>query len=504
MLALRSRKVYVLQWIKRSVARQAGVIVAGALSTAALFIWFLGKSAVLPALPVRVFMVGLACIVPAATLFAAWVTERLVGSRLAHLAEVIDGAGPHDDLARIRDLGADEVGAIGHAVNRLLARITSIRASMIDQKRELGEAHRELELKKRLAAKTDELAQRLEERALLFEIMRMTTSSPELHQVLATLVDRVGQMLRMREVVFFLYEEALEAFGVQATWGFARKDALDGRTLKLGEGISGAAGQQRAPIVIEDLSREDGYLGFWGEAERTGSLAAVPIVYREKLLGVLTVTRAEHDPITDVHVKLLCAIADNAALALRNAQLFARMRELSTHDEQTGLANQRLMRDHLEREIDRARRFDKSFSLMSIDLDNFRQVTDAHRADMVLRDMASLLVTNLRKVDTIARVGHDAFMVLLPRSELRDALQVAEKLRRLVHAHPFFDASEQDHPRITASIGVAQLASGDDARGESLRQRAEQALATARKEGKNRVCSEGGDGSSAVEPARSL
>ncbi|HVZ34116.1 MAG TPA: GAF domain-containing protein, partial [Polyangiaceae bacterium] len=326
----RSRKVFVLHWIKRSVARQAGAIVAGSLSVAALFLWLFGRSAIAAALPVRVFMIGLGCVIPAAGLFAAWVTDRLVGSRLAYLVEVIDGAGPHDDLARIKNLGADEVGAIGHSVNSLLARITSIRASMIDQKRELGKAQRELELTARLAAKTEELSHRLEERAMLFELMRLISSSTERNEVLRVLVERVGQLLRLREAVIFLYDEALEEFAVQATYGFARKDALKGRTLKLGEGLSGKVGQTREPLVIADLSGQDGYLGFWGEAERSGSLAAVPILYRDSLLGVLTVTRTEQDPITDVHLKLLCAIADNAALALRNAQLFERMRELST------------------------------------------------------------------------------------------------------------------------------------------------------------------------------
>ncbi|HEX5659099.1 MAG TPA: hypothetical protein VFX59_18015, partial [Polyangiales bacterium] len=169
-----------LQWIKLSVARQAGVIVAGSLSTMALAFWLTGRAGLLPGFSIQSFLLGLLCFVPTAGVFAGWVTQRLVGSRLAHLVDVIDGTGPHDDLARIRDLGADEVGAIGSAVNRLLARITSIRASMIDQARQLGEAQRELVLMERLEEKTQELAQRLEERAMLFEIMRLTTTSPAL------------------------------------------------------------------------------------------------------------------------------------------------------------------------------------------------------------------------------------------------------------------------------------------------------------------------------------
>lgn len=478
-----------LQWIKRSVARQAGAIVAGSLSTVALFVWVLGVAGIIPTFPVEAFMLWLAWMIPAAGLFGAWVTQRLVGSRLAHLAEVIDGTGPNDDLARIRDLGPDEVGAIGQAINRLLARITSIRASMIDQRRELGKAQQELELKARLAEKTIELEQRLEERQMLFDIMRMTSGRHELDDVLRTLVERVGQLLRLREVVMFLFDETLEAFAVQATYGFKREGALKGRTLKLGEGISGSVGMTRAPVIIADVGQAPGYLGFWGEAERSGSLAAVPIIYREKLLGVLTVTRPEHDPVTDVHLKLLSAIADNAAMAMRNAQLFERMRELTSHDELTELANQRLLKSHLDREIDRARRFEKPLAVLLIEIDHFQAACEQHgakRGDVALRSAAQVLTRNIRKIDTVGRLDGAQFMVLLPRSEQRDALNVAEKLRKLVAVQSFFDGSDG---KLTASIGVAQLQQSDDDHGDSMLGRATQALQTARQSGRNRVCS---------------
>lgn len=457
-----------------------------------LVVWVLGETEIIPDFPVQAFMLWLAWMIPAAGLFAAWVTTRLVGSRLAHLVEVIDGAGPHDDLARIRDLGADEVGAIGHAVNRLLARITSIRASMIDQRRELGKAQQELELKARLAEKTTELEQRLEERAMLFEIMRMTSSSHELSEVLRMLVERVGQLLRFREVVIFLYDEPLEAFAVQATYGFKREGALHGRTLKLGEGIAGKVGMTRAPLVIHDVAQSADYLGFWGEAECSGSLAAVPVVYREKLLGVVTVTRPEQDPLTDLHLNLLSAISDNAALAMRNAQLFERMRELTSHDELTELANQRLLKSHLDREIDRARRFEKPFSMLIIEIDHFQTLYQQHgptRTDGALRGVAKLLSANVRKIDTVGRQEHAQFMVLLPRSELRDALNVGEKLRKLIAAQTFVEEVDPQTGKLTVSIGVAQLGTNDDDRGENMFARAIQALQTARQTGRNRVCS---------------
>ncbi len=479
-----------LEWMKRSVARQAGVIVGGSVGLSALLVLVLGKTGVIPTLPAYAFARGALLVVPAAGLVAGLISQRLLGSRLSHLAEVIDRTGPNDDLARIRDLGGDELGDVGNAVNRLLARVTSIRASMIDQERELTRAQRELRLKEDLAAKTEELGARLEERAMLFDILRITSSSPELDQVLHTLVERMGQLLKLREVVLFIHDENSQTFVVRAAYGFPHQEAVVGRSVLLGEGISGRVGKTREPIVIEDVSLVETYLGFWGNAEREGSLAAVPILYQQRLLGVLTVTRPEHDPITDVHLKLLCAIADNAALAIRNAQLFERMRELSTHDELTGLANRRLFRQQLLMEVDRARRFNKPLSLVAIDIDHFKHLNDRHghpAGDAALRAVSELLAGSVRKVDMVARVGGEEFMILLPRADLSEASMVAEKLRTTVAAADLPSSRDQPTGQLTVSLGVSELEPTDGEDGEALIRRADQALYASKHAGRNRV-----------------
>ncbi len=479
-----------LVWIKRSVARQAGVIVAASVALSALLVLVLGRSGVIPTLPAYAFAKAALLVVPAAGFVAGLISQRLVGARLAHLAEVIERTGPNDDLARIRDLGGDEVGAIGNAVNRLLARVTSIRASMIDQERELVRAQRELKLKHDLAQKTEELGARLEERALLFDILRITTSSPELDQVLHTLVERVGQLLRLREVVLFIHDEASATFVARAAYGFPQEQDVVGRSVQLDEGVTGRVGKSREPIVVPDVSLDPAYLSFWGHAKREGSLAAVPILHQQRLLGVLTVTRTEADPITDTQLRLLCAIADNAALALSNAQLFERMRELSTHDELTGLANRRLFRQQLVIEVDRARRFGKHLSLVAIDIDHFKQLNDRQghpTGDAALRDVSALLAASVRKVDTVARVGGEEFMILLPRADLGEAAQVADKLRLAIAAADMPGGREQPGGRLTVSLGVAQLLDTDSTDGQALVARSDQALYAAKHGGRNRV-----------------
>ncbi len=476
-----------VSWIKRSVSRQAGVVVAGSVAVATGVVWWSGRLALIPELPARKFLVVAFSVVPASGFVAAWLVQRLLGSRLSHLVRVIDGTGPHDDLARIRNLGGDEVGAIGQAVNRLLARLTSIRASMIDQERELDKAQRELELRADLAEKTQELAHRFEERSMLFDIMRMTTSSPELDGVLQGLVERVGQLLRMREVVFLTHHQGPEEFVVKAAHGFPVEARIEGRSLPVGEGISGSIDKNREPLHVADVSTLPSYQGFWGLAEKTGALAAVPVAYQDHLLGVLAVTRPPNDPITETHLRLLAAIADTAAMAIQNAQLFEHMRAMTTQDELTGLPNDVLLRTQLEREIDRARRFDAPFSVVSLGVDHLSAFNNEHgreEGDKALHAISQLIANSVRKVDTVARSGDDRLVLLLPRTDAKDAVFLCEKLRKSVLALAFpVSVSGQ----LGVSLGVAQLGSTDDRLGRQILVRSEQALLAAKNSGRNRV-----------------
>jgi len=175
---------------------------------------------------------------------------------------------------------------------------------------------------------------------------------------------------------------------------------------------------------------------------------------------------------------------------VRNAQLFERMRELSTHDELTGLANRRLFQSLLDSEIDRARRFQLAFSLLVVDIDHFKYLNDRHghpTGDSALRELAKLLMGHIRKVDSAARVGGEEFMVLLPRADAEDAKVVAEKLRVLLMEHKFVGGQDQPGGSLTVSIGVAELSATDDEHGEAIVARADQALFAAKHAGRNCV-----------------
>jgi diguanylate cyclase (GGDEF)-like protein len=155
---------------------------------------------------------------------------------------------------------------------------------------------------------------------------------------------------------------------------------------------------------------------------------------------------------------------------------------LSVTDSLTGLRNHRYFQESLTREIKRWSRTDSPFSILLVDLDDFKTVNDSlgHASgDKLLARVASIMTAVVRESDLLARYGGEEFVVLAADTALDDAVCLADKIREAI-------ARPEDHfigPGVTVSIGVAQYA-GDRCR---FFEEADRALYRAKDLGKNRV-----------------
>jgi diguanylate cyclase (GGDEF)-like protein len=161
---------------------------------------------------------------------------------------------------------------------------------------------------------------------------------------------------------------------------------------------------------------------------------------------------------------------------------------LMTFDGLTQVNNKRAFETAIEREVSRGHRYQRPLSLLMFDIDHFKRVNDdrGHLAgDAVLRQLAALVIANVRREDIIARVGGEEFAVLLPELTLATARMVGEKLRGIVERTPCrFD--EQPIP-ITASFGVAELGASPPMPATELYRLADERLYAAKRGGRNRV-----------------
>jgi two-component system cell cycle response regulator len=168
----------------------------------------------------------------------------------------------------------------------------------------------------------------------------------------------------------------------------------------------------------------------------------------------------------------------------------AAVRELTVHDELTGLLNRREMKRLLTDEVMRARRYKHPLSLLLVDVDDLARINAEHgtpMGDEVLRSVAAVLRANLRPVDRPARYGGAELAVLLPDTFANDGVQVAERLRSLVaDAAARTKSAATTRPKVTISVGVAGIHESEKSADELL-QAADVALREAKDRGRNAV-----------------
>ena len=225
-----------------------------------------------------------------------------------------------------------------------------------------------------------------------------------------------------------------------------------------------------------------------------------PEIYREAITeclrcevfpssALLVVRSAENGKaVTRENAVPISNLASEAGLALEVVSLYDSMKIMAVTDGLTGLYNHREFYQSLRRELERARRYRNTLSLLIIDVDDFKRFNDrfGHPAgDFALRKIADLLRKCARTTDIIARYGGEEFAVILPESTPGGALMVAERVKTEVGEHNFIpDANDPVH--LTVSIGIYSSEKGEVTEDQMV-SLADEASYVAKKSGKNQV-----------------
>jgi len=161
------------------------------------------------------------------------------------------------------------------------------------------------------------------------------------------------------------------------------------------------------------------------------------------------------------------------------------LREASTHDALTGIANRRLLTDRLRDEVERARRYDRPLSIAMLDIDRFKVINDGHGhevGDSVLVEVVRVMEAEIREQDLCGRWGGEEFLILMPESTLDTAERVMQRLGASIASLVVRVNDEQ--LSVTASMGVAQL-QGEETYSSTIN-RADAALMRAKRAGRDR------------------
>jgi diguanylate cyclase (GGDEF)-like protein len=245
--------------------------------------------------------------------------------------------------------------------------------------------------------------------------------------------------------------------------------------------------ENAAGLHRRDLERSRHPLG--NLASPPAVLLSAPLNARARQLGVLMVF-AKDQMYGGEDAKMLALLANQAAVALENADLYHKLEAEASTDGLTGAYNYRYFMEALGREIKRGHRFGEPLAVCMIDVDNLKEYNDLHghlAGSAALKDLAELLRRSARDSDLVAKYGGDEFSVVLPNTGLAGALAFAERvLRRVEHHHFEGDATN----RLTVSMGIALYPQdGQDPR--ALLMASDRRLYRAKFEGKNQVSTVG-------------
>ncbi|WP_192954792.1 GGDEF domain-containing protein [Gallaecimonas mangrovi] len=215
------------------------------------------------------------------------------------------------------------------------------------------------------------------------------------------------------------------------------------------------------------------------------------------LVGLLLIKTAERSPSVSFGLLIVVISQASALMIALSAILYEQMdrsrrashrqlEQLATRDPLTGAYNRHALERRAEIELARSRRHGFPLSAVIIDADHFKRINDTFGhsvGDIVLQRLASLLSSNSRTQDLVARWGGEEFVLLLPDTNAENTLKVAEKMRDAVASTDFSDIAER--LQVTISVGTAQLARNETM--SELLRRADLALYQAKDEGRNCV-----------------
>lgn len=211
----------------------------------------------------------------------------------------------------------------------------------------------------------------------------------------------------------------------------------------------------------------------------------MPLQSKGEINGFIVLgDRINKSSFIESEVEYILNIGSLAGIAINNARLY----EMATTDMMTRLKIHHYFQTMLVDEINRSVKYDRPLSLIMADIDHFKKFNDTYghmAGDEVLKNVSHVIRDNIRLIDIAARYGGEEFAIILPRTDINEAIIVAERIRSNIESLQVDFNNRNMH--VTISMGVAQFDSLIDPDKDSLIERADRALYVSKSDGRNRV-----------------
>jgi diguanylate cyclase (GGDEF)-like protein len=362
----------------------------------------------------------------------------------------------------------------------------------VEQRRAISDYCRDIALPLEVVRLREELERRMLATTHL-QAFTESINSVEPGEAYSAILRHSTELLHAERGSLLLFDERANELAVKAVIGPRAEFAREAR-VRLGDAVSGAVMREGRPLVVQDINGASAGGHHPAPSERsykTGSFISYPIIVGGRRVGVLNITdKAGGGVYDEVDLGLLDMIAPQMALALDRAEWHQKATQfqlLSITDPLTGLLNRRYLEERLSEELERSKRHRFAMSFLMIDIDDFKNYNDrnGHQAgDLALEMTAQCLKSALRSTDVAARYGGEEFSILLPQTNLSEALVIADRIRRRVERTHYPHGKAQPLGAVTVSIGISSFGPDLDTPA-SIIHAADRALYLAKSRGKN-------------------
>jgi len=305
---------------------------------------------------------------------------------------------------------------------------------------------------------TEKLKERFFELLILYSLNKNLNLSIQLEDLLNTTINFLKDSLKIDEFCFMLLDNNRKVLKVW-TADKATFEAAKDVTFNIGEGISGIVVQTGEPIMIQDVSKDSRFLYYKAKLTNIGSFLSIPLKLSDnRIIGVLNIHKKEINAFKTDDRIFFSIIAQNLANAIERARLYEKVQKEAMYDDLTGLYTRRYFFENCYREFSESVRFGKTFSIILADIDHFKYFNDTYghpTGDAILKELASILITNVRHSDIVCRYGGEEFAILLPNTGKDGAAFTADKLRTLVETNLAEINKSKDIGKITITAGVS-------------------------------------------------
>ncbi len=298
----------------------------------------------------------------------------------------------------------------------------------------------------------EEVRQRQEELSVIGRLAAILTSSLDIREIYDNFVKELGKVVDvdLSAIVLIEGEElnllALASEG-NAAWQTGDKLPLKGTATEW-------VITHKEPLIEPNLTEESRFwTGKHHLEQGIQSMVFLPLIVNDKAIGSLSLGSRHPNAYPQSQVQLLSQLVSRIATPIENARLYAEAEQRARIDQLTGLWNRRHLEERIQVEIGRHSRYGGTFSLIILDLDFFKAFNDSYghlAGDKLLKQLGAIMRDAIRGTDEAFRYGGDEFAVLLPQTTLRDAYEVAERVRDRISSE-----IKVEGVSVTASFGLA-------------------------------------------------